>query len=304
MPKFSIIVPVYNLEKYVKRCLDSIFKQSLKDYEVIVVNDGSSDKSLDIIKKYDVVLIDQKNKGLSESRNVAIKKAKGEYLLFVDGDDYIEKDLLKKIDEVLDDQPDIVRFQSRETFDDKESIDYEEDSFPTCTGPEAFKKICNYHYVETVALYCIRKDYYEKEKFTFEKNMVHEDFRLIPLVIIKANKVKSISYIGYNYYQRNNSIMNSKDYVKIKKKVDCFFNHYQYLIKEINKTKIDSKVFKSYISNSLITKITELNKEDYKEYLKVLKEEKVFDNLLTDTLPRKIKKVIVKINPKLYYKIK
>ena len=304
MPKFSIIVPVFNLEEYIGKCLDSIFNQTFKDFEVIVVNDGSSDKSLEIIKKYDVVLIDQKNKGVSESRNNAIKKAKGEYLLFVDGDDTIEKELLEEINKVLDDNPDIVRFQSRETFDDKDPVDHEEEGFDTCNGVEAFEKIVNYHYIETVALYAVRREYYEKEQFTFEKNMLHEDFRLIPLVIIKADKVKSIPFIGYNYYQRFKSTMHSENYEKVKKKVEYFLDHYRYLIEEIDKTDLDSTIFKSYISNSLINKITELNKEDYNEYLKILKEEKVFDNLLTDSIPRKIKKVVVKINPRLYYKIK
>ena len=304
MPKFSIIVPVYNLEKYIKRCLDSIFKQSFKDFEVIVVNDGSSDKSLDIIKEYDVVLIDQKNKGVSESRNNAIKKAKGDYIVFVDGDDTIDKELLEKLDKASNDNPDIIRFQSRETFDNKEAINHEEEGFNTCSGVEAFEKICNYHYVETVALYCIKREYFEKEKFEFAKNMLHEDFRLIPLVIIKASKVKSISYIGYNYYQRENSIMNAKEYEKTKRKVKDFFNHYKHLISEIDKTNLDSRIFKSYISNSLIEKITELNNEDYQEYKNYLKEENVYDNLLTDTFARRIKKIIVKISPKLYYKIK
>ena len=303
MPKFSIIVPVYNLEKYIGKCLDSIFKQTYKDFEVIVVNDGSKDKSLDIIKKYDVVLIDQENKGVSESRNVAIKKAKGDYLVFVDGDDTIEEELLEKINDSLEDNPDVVRYQLREVFDDNQ-VDYEETPFDTTTGEDAFSKIVNYHIVEAIAIYAIKRSYYEKEKFTFEKNMLHEDFRLIPLVIMKANKVKSIPYIGYNYYQRSGSTMHSENYEKVKRKVDYFLNHYVYLIKEINKTNLDSTIFKSYISNCLINKIVELNNEDYKEYKKILKEEKVYDNLLTDTFPRKIKKLVVKISPRLYYKFK
>ena len=80
--------------------------------------------------------------------------------------------------------------------------------------------------------------------------------------------------------------------------------HYTYLITEINKTKLDSTIFKSFIANSLILKITELEKKDYKEYKKILKEEKVYDNILTDSLPRKIKKVLLIISPKLYYKNK
>ena len=124
----------------------------------------------------------------------------------------------------------------------------------------------------------------------------------MPLVIIKAPKVKSISYIGYNYRQRENSIMSSKDYKKTIKKVDDFYNHYKYLVKEIDKTDIDSKIFKSYITNSLLIKICELDNPEYKEYFNKLKEDKVFDNLLDDSFSRKIKKYLFKVSPKLTIK--
>ena len=110
-PKFSIIVPVYNTEKYVKRCLDSIKSQSFKDYEVIIVNDGSTDNSSDTISKYPYKVINQENQGLSMARNNGVKDANGEYLIFLDSDDYIEKDLLKEINKSLSNNPDLVRFK-------------------------------------------------------------------------------------------------------------------------------------------------------------------------------------------------
>ena len=82
-----------------------------------------------------------------------------------------------------------------------------------------------------------------------------------------------------------------------------FYSHYIYLIEEGNKLKTDTTYYKSFISNSLILKITELKKEDYKFYKRKLKEEKVFDNILNDTFSRKVKKVLLKLSPKLYYKI-
>jgi len=304
MPKFSIIIPVYNVEKYIKECLDSVMNQTYNNYEVIVVNDGTKDRSMDIVKNYDVKVINQENQGLSAARNIGASKAKGEYILFVDSDDTIETDLLQRLDKALEKDTDLIRYQLREVYEDKESIDYKEESFSTCSGENAFKKICKYHIVEAAPVYAIRREFFEKEKFEFAKGMVHEDFGLIPLIIMKAKKVKSISYIGYNYRQRSNSIMSTNDYKKTKKKVNDFLKHYTYLITEINKTDLDSKVFKSFIANSLILKITELKGNDYKEYKKILKEEKVFDNVLADTLPRKIKRVILKISPKLYFRKK
>ena len=299
MPKFSIIVPVYNVEKYIKKCLDSIESQTYKDYEVIVVNNGTKDNSMDIVNKYNVEIINQKNKGLSEARNEGVKKAKGDYILFLDSDDYIEKDLLKELNKSLTNNPDLVRFQIREVFEDNTKKDYNEEPFTNKDGVEAFSILCKYHFVENAWAYLYKREFYLKNKFSFKKGAIHEDFGLVPLVIMKSKIVNSISYIGYNYLQRENSIMSERNYEKTKKKVSDMFEHYDYLIKEINKTELDSKIYKSFISNSLILKACDLKKEDYKKSKKKLKEKKVYDNLLTDTIIRKIKKYILKISPKL-----
>lgn len=302
MPKFSIVIPVYNVEKYLKRTLDSVFNQTYQDFEVIVVNDGCTDKSMDIAKKYHTKIIDNKRVGVSEARNIGEKEATGEYLLFLDSDDYWDKELLEKINKSLDNKPDLVRFQVRTVTDKNEIIDYNEDEFTGLTGVEAFNKIVNFHFIESIWCYAIKRSYYEREKFKFKKDMIHEDFGLTPLIIIKANKVNSISYIGYNYYRRTGSIMNTSDYSWTQRKVHDFYYHYQYLKKEIEKVKGDTSIFKSYIANSMLKKICELDKKDYQEYKKRIKKDKVEKDLLTNTLPRKIKKVIVSISPKLYYR--
>lgn len=302
MPKFSIIIPVYNVEEYIEKCLDSVFNQTEKDFEVIVVNDGTRDKSMDIVKKYQVKIINQKNQGLSAARNKGVEEASGEYIIFLDSDDYLEKNLLREIKESLKNDPDLVRFQIKETYPDKE-IKYEEMAFTGLNGERAFTKISSYHFVENAWCYAIKKSYYLKENFTFKNGTIHEDFGLIPLVIIKAKIVNSISYIGYNYVQRTGSIMSSKNYEKTQKKVQDFYNHYHFLLTEINKTNLDSTYFKSFISNSLILKITELKFKDYRHYLKLLRKDRVFENLLIDTKKRRVKKSFLKISPKFYYKI-
>ena len=302
MPKFSIVIPVYNVEKFIKRTLDSIKSQTFKDYEVIVVNDGSTDKSMDICKKYDVKIINSKHVEVSEARNIGAKQAKGEYLVFLDSDDWWDKDLLKEVSKSLDNDPDLVRFQVRTVTDNDERTDYNEEEFTGLTGEEAFNRIVKFHYIESIWCYAIRRKYYEKEKFEFKKGTIHEDFGLTPLVVIKASRVNSIKYIGYNYYRRSGSIMNTPDYNWTKRKVKDFYNHYLNLDKEIEKVAVDKKIFKSYIANSMIMKICELNNPEYKEYKKKLKEHKVYDNLLTDTFSRKIKKLMYKISPKLAVK--
>lgn len=105
MPKVSIIVPVYNVEKYISTCLDSIINQTFTDFEILVVDDGSPDKSIEIIKKYQdsrIIILKKDNGGLSDARNYGLERASGEYILFVDSDDWIEADLLKDCVEILD----------------------------------------------------------------------------------------------------------------------------------------------------------------------------------------------------------
>lgn len=101
MDKVSIVIPCYNVELFVEKCLDSIIQQSYKNLEIICINDGSSDGTAGLLAKYQrkdsrIHIITQQNKGLSETRNIGIDKATGEYLMFVDGDDWLEKDAVEK----------------------------------------------------------------------------------------------------------------------------------------------------------------------------------------------------------------
>ena len=303
MPKFSIIIPVYNVENYIKRTLDSVFKQTYKDFEVIIVDDGCTDNSITLAKEYDVKIINEDHVGVSQARNIGQKHAKGEYLLFLDSDDYWNKDLLANINKSLKNKPDVVRFQVRTVTDNKEKIDYKEKRFIGLNGIDAFSKIVNFNFIESIWCYAIRREYYEKEKFQFKKGKIHEDFGLTPLIIMKAKTINSISYIGYNYYRRSGSIMNTPDYSWTKRKVKDFYYHYRNLKKEANKIKGDTTIFKSYIANSMLKKICELEKDDYNKYRQILKKENVEKDLLTDTTSRKIKKLLVSISPKLYYQI-
>ena len=102
MCKVSIIVPVYNVEKYLERCLDSLINQSFHDIEILAINDGSTDRSLEILKKYEstdnrIKIINNSNVGVSETRNIGIMESKGEFIVFVDSDDWIDKDMIEKM---------------------------------------------------------------------------------------------------------------------------------------------------------------------------------------------------------------
>ena len=311
MIKYSFIVPVYNTEKYLKKCLDSLVNQTYKDFEIIVVNDGSTDKSSSIISKYqkkykNIIVIDKENEGLSMARNRGVQKSSGKYIIFVDSDDYVSNKLLEDVDKKIDDS-DILRFQIATEDEEYTKInEYHEEGFESMCGYDAFRYLSSYHFVEPAWCYVIRKNYYIENKFSFKKGVYHEDFGLIPYVIYKARKVKSIDYIGYHYVQRNGSIMNNNDYKKTVKKAFDMLEQYKTMrlfAKNINRKNNLDDYFLSYISNSVIVKARELKKDEKKVYINELKKLNVFDGVLVNTRIRRFKKYLMKHNLNLYLKV-
>ena len=311
MIKYSFIVPVYNTEKYLKKCLDSLVNQTYKDFEIIVVNDGSTDKSSSIISKYqkkykNIIVIDKENEGLSMARNRGVQKSSGKYIIFVDSDDYVSNKLLEEIDKKIDDS-DILRFQIATEDEEYTKInEYHEEGFESMCGYDAFKYLSSYHFVEPAWCYVIRKNYYIENKFSFKKGVYHEDFGLIPYVIYKARKVKSIDFIGYYYIQRNGSIMNNNDYKKTVKKAFDMIEQYKAMrlfAKNINRKNNLDDYFLSYISNSVIVKARELKIVEKKVYINELKKLNVFDGVLVNTRIRRFKKYLMKHNLNLYLKV-
>ena len=114
--QFSIIIPVYNTEKYLTKCLESVLKQNFEDYEILVVNDGSTDSSKDILKEFQcknskIKIFNQLNRGLGGARNTGIVNAQGEYLLFLDSDDYLAENAIYILDKYIRrNNPDILAF--------------------------------------------------------------------------------------------------------------------------------------------------------------------------------------------------
>ena len=122
MSKISIIVPVYNVESYLSNCIDSILNQTFKDFELILVNDGSTDKSLEICKHYKnmddrIFIIDKKNGGLSSARNAGLDIIKGEYIGFVDSDDYIHPQMYELLyKQIIENEADISMCEFKKVF--------------------------------------------------------------------------------------------------------------------------------------------------------------------------------------------
>ena len=136
MVKISVIIPVYNVEKYLRQCLDSICSQTFKDIEIICVNDGSADGSLDILKEYRenderISIYTQENRGAGASRNLGIDHATGEYVYFMDSDDYINQDALEILSSYFDKNPDFVMLKVSNFYQEtNERIDDDYYSMP------------------------------------------------------------------------------------------------------------------------------------------------------------------------------
>lgn len=296
--KYSIIIPVYNVEEYLDRCLKSILNQTYFNYEVIIVNDGSPDNSDNIIKSYEKE--DKRfkgykkvNGGLSDARNYGLKYATGDYLIFIDADDYIENNYLEKVNDVLERNKDIdvLKFKIK-LVDEGENLIRMENGLNK-EGVTSFEELVKLEFLEPAWSYVYKLSFWKENNFTYLKGMIHEDFGLTPEILMKANKIYYLNSYLYNYVQRNGSIMSSNNKEKLHKKAYDMLYQYDRLIK-INYNK-DTKVYKSFLANALISKTNTLDKEEQKKYKEELRKRKVIDNLIDDTLKRKIKKIIYKI---------
>ena len=312
MVKFSLIVTIYNVESYLSDCLDSIINQTYTNYEVIMVDDGSIDKSKSIMDKYAqkdkrFKSYTKDNGGVSTTRNYGINLASGDYFIFIDSDDTINEQLLENLNKEIEKNPNIDLIKYGIEVINKHTTTYKRNNlFSNISGGEAFKLLIQNELFVTPVTYAYRLKYFKDNNFTYAEGHIHEDFGLTPLVVIKANSVSSIDYIGYNYIIRENSIMTNNSKNKLIKKNEDMLYHFDYLIKEIEKVNVNDdikKIFKSYIANAMISRTILLEKELLTDYINELNKRDIAKYLLTDNLKRKIKKLLYKLNPYIYIKL-
>lgn len=310
MPKVSIIVPVYNAEKYIGKCLESILNQTYKNIEVIVVNSGSTDKSEEIIKQYEnIKYIEAGNNGVSVARNIGIENLTGEYFCFVDADDYIDENLIEKLSIYMQENYDLIKYKLKKVngkFEEIEKVNGP--TFDRKTGEEAFE-ILKYNDVllESPCLYLFNIEFYKKNKFEFTKDTYHEDLGLIPLVLAKASSVISTDIYGYYYVQSENSITRNNPYEKIVKRANDLFIHFDKMLEFIEKSNISEKSKKSikdFYANAVILKTEELKGKEQQQYIKEIKKRKLIKNIQIKNIKQIIKKILLKINIKLYLKLR
>lgn len=316
MPKVSVIVPVYNTEKYLDKCLDSLVNQTLEDIEIIIVNDGSTDNSEVIIKQYEkkfpnkIRYFKKDNEGIASARNFGIEHSNGNYVAFVDSDDFVDKELFFNLDQYMQRKIDIIKYKlSILKLESNESIKIGGPIFDEISGEEAFNRMFSGGDVlfESPCLYLFSRKYLIENKFKFLENTYHEDFGLIPLIILKAKTVKSTDIYGYYYIQSNNSITRNENYDKTYKKAYDLFLHYDNMISMLENCNVNKKSkdnMKIYFTNSILLKVKELNNDDKKKFIKEIKKRKLISNIKIRNLKQLIKKIILKINVELYLKIR
>ncbi len=222
MPFFSIIIPTYNVEKYICKCLDSISEQIYDDWEAICINDGSTDGSLEFLEEYAkgdgrFQIISQGNQGLAETRNVGIRAAKGEWILFVDSDDFIRNDTLEVIKGVAEkDNLDAISFEtdllyegeSRER-DNKDSWYYKHHIYSNVTsGENLFEEMMrNDEYCDSACLLALRREWLLDNNLFFYKGILYEDSIFSMRVFLCALRMRHLSEKLYTYRVREASIM-------------------------------------------------------------------------------------------------
>lgn len=205
MYKVSIIIPVYNAEKYLERCIDSLINQTYKNIEIIAINDGSKDNSLNILKKYqrenkNIKVHTQENIGISKTRNKGIKHATGDYIMFVDNDDFLDSDYIETyIEELKEREYDVIIGGYRRVNTKNKII--KEIRLKN-------KKWCAYMIVAPWAkLY--KREYVKKKNLEFLNSNIGEDiYFTLPAVSLTEN-IKIISYIGYNWFYNDKSVSNT-----------------------------------------------------------------------------------------------
>lgn len=210
--KLSIIVPIYNVEEYIARCALSLVNQtaSFDDYEVVFVNDGTKDNSIEVLQNTldfehskNIHIVDKPNGGLSSARNYGIEHSKGEYLWFVDSDDWIDNDSVEVLLSFIKHCPDVVvTTQMYSNIGPQQSFKYSHAINFEGSGSDLIK---HYPPVCSVAYICARS-FLEKHELRFREGILHEDAELIPRLIYLAEKTIATDRALYHHFQRENSI--------------------------------------------------------------------------------------------------
>jgi len=314
MTRLSIVIPVYNREKTIKQAIDSVIGQLKENIELVIVNDGSTDGTKEVIKDYitkykeNISYYEKENEGIAATRNFGITHAKGKYIMFVDSDDYIDKNLIPNVQPYLEQDIDIVKFKLTCVNNENEEI-YKIDGpcFDSLDGQEAFNRLVFLDkLIDSPCVYVFKKELFVNNELFFKVGTYHEDFGLIPLVLLVAKSVVSIDIYGYYYVQTKNSITRNNDYLKTRKRFEDSLLHYDNMLEFIKKFDTNQKTqenVKMYYTNAILLKLKSIKKEDRKQYIKQIKKRRMIRNIKVKGIRQVFKILILSININWYLKL-
>ena len=222
--KLSVIIPLYNSEKYVSKCLDSLVNQNISEdiYEIVIVNDGSKDNSLLVAEEYaqkysNITIYSQENKGVAAARNQGVIKANGEFIFFVDSDDYLALNTFETIIKELEKDIDLLTFisiqTSRTDLDDTQKNEVNVVSEEIIDGTDFIAK---YGFKDAIGWFIIRKEFLVKENMVYLEGKMLEDISFNIKLLTIVNKVLYLPLDVYRYVSRENSIMTKKNALHFK----------------------------------------------------------------------------------------
>lgn len=246
----SVIIPFFNVEEYIEKCLRSLISQEISDAEFIFVNDGSLDASNRIVEKYAqndsrIVIVNKENGGLSSARNEGLKYVRGEYVLFLDSDDYLEPGALNRLVlEARNNQLDVLQAQYKLIYPDREEPGEQADISNVVMDGRTWL-IGNQ--IVYGACFCLYKaEFLKNIGISFLEGVYHEDMEFLPKVMYQAERIMAIDYVFYDYVVRESSISNKK---ALKRCEDYYFIacHVEEWAKKNVDTETFEGFFKSYI---------------------------------------------------------
>lgn len=216
MAKVSVIVPVYNVEKYLKRCLDSLINQTLSDIDIICINDGSKDSSLQILEQYAqkdsrIVIYNQENSGLSVARNTGLEHASGEYIGFVDSDDWVDLDFYEKLyNSAKNNNADIAVADFIREHPNKKPKRLKLKEEKIYTTPEDKFMICKVHREGCVWNKIYRTEFIHSINLKFVSKMYYEDRDFTIRSLYFSKKLVTTPNTYYRYFVNPKSIVNKR----------------------------------------------------------------------------------------------
>lgn len=269
--KISIIVPIYNVEQYIEKCLISILEQSYKNLEIILVNDGTKDNSMKVIKHYlsdsRIKVINKENGGLSSARNRGLEMASGDYIAFIDSDDWIEINKLIKLYEIIEEENLDIIIGNAEYYPKMEKV-HKKNYFGIKNGIELLREMLEKKdYLETVWKCIYRREFLRKNNIKFIEGLLHEDTPFMFECLLKAKRVKYEDIVFYFYRQREGSIVTTR----IEKNLLHTLYGLEIILENYRKSEVRYKEINMYILNIYFSISGALKKKNKKIELNILR---------------------------------